>query len=106
VKLLRNGARQENKKTVHTEEEVSNIPAETYNEIYAYLYSGEVLGKQRITEHWKKYSPYYLAKTLPKETLHKVRWYIDCGDDVFLYIGRRRGQTRSALIYDAFVTFP
>jgi S-formylglutathione hydrolase FrmB len=51
---------------VHTEEEVSNIPAEKYNEIYAHLYSGEVSGKQRITEHWEKYSPYYLAKTLPK----------------------------------------
>jgi S-formylglutathione hydrolase FrmB len=72
---------------VHTEEEVSNMPAEKYNEIYAHLYSGEVSGKQRITEHWEKYSPYYLAKTLPKETLHQVRWYIDCGDDDFLYNG-------------------
>lgn len=43
--------------------------------------------QSRLTEHYKKYSPLYQAKTLPVGALKSVHWYLDCGDDDFLYKG-------------------
>ncbi len=40
-----------------------------------------------LSEHFWKNNPVRLAETLPVEELNKVRWYIDCGDDDFLYKG-------------------
>ena len=44
-------------------------------------------GKNLLTPHFRKYSPLALAGTLPEESLKKVRYYIDCGDDDFLIRG-------------------
>ena len=40
-----------------------------------------------LSEHFWNNNPIRLAETLPIEELSKVRWYIDCGDDDFLYKG-------------------
>ena len=40
-----------------------------------------------VSEHWKANSPLHLLETVDKEKLKSVRWYIDCGDDDFLYRG-------------------
>ncbi len=40
-----------------------------------------------LSEHFWNNNPVRLAETLPVEELNKVRWYIDCGDDDFLYSG-------------------
>ena len=41
----------------------------------------------QLSEHFWNNNPVRLAETLPVEELNKVRWYIDCGDDDFLYAG-------------------
>ena len=41
----------------------------------------------KLSEHFWNNNPVRLAETLPVEELNKVRWYIDCGDDDFLYAG-------------------
>ncbi len=38
-------------------------------------------------EYFEKYSALYQMENLPEEDLKSVRWYIDCGDDDFLYEG-------------------
>ena len=40
-----------------------------------------------VSEHWKANSPLHLLDTVDKEKLQSIRWYIDCGDDDFLYKG-------------------
>jgi len=40
-----------------------------------------------LSEHFWDNNPVRLAETLPVEDLNEVRWYIDCGDDDFLYAG-------------------
>ena len=40
-----------------------------------------------LSEHFWDNNPIRLSETLPVEELNKVRWYIDCGDDDFLYTG-------------------
>jgi len=37
--------------------------------------------------YYKKHSALELVKAMPEEQINAVRWYIDCGDDDFLYEG-------------------
>lgn len=37
--------------------------------------------------YYQKYSTLELIRTMSKEKLSSIRWYIDCGDDDFLYEG-------------------
>ena len=43
--------------------------------------------KSDIENYFKKYSAVELFKTLPEKDLKSVRWFIDCGDDDFLFEG-------------------
>lgn len=40
-----------------------------------------------VSQHWMEYSPLHLLDSVDKKKLKSVRWYIDCGDDDFLYKG-------------------
>ena len=71
---------------VFTDQEAIEAPKDRYDQTFAWIY-GPGEGAARLTDHWKKYSVLELMKTLPKEKLNSVRWYIDCGDDDFLYKG-------------------
>ncbi len=69
---------------VYTEETMATMPADRYDNTFAMLFSGPVLGEERITTHFKRNSPLVLARSAPEAELKKVRWYMDCGDDDFL----------------------
>ncbi len=71
---------------VFTDEEIINMPENRYNMYFGTMY-GPDKNKGRITETWKKNSILELMRTLPKEQIEKVKFYIDCGDDDFLYAG-------------------
>lgn len=49
--------------------------------------SGAQFSEDRATNYLEKNNPLHLAKTLETDALNSVRWYIDCGDDDFLYEG-------------------
>ncbi len=69
-----------------TDEEMVNM-GKSYDKVMGKLYGENLKGKARLTEHWHRNSPQYLAKNMPKDSLESVRWYIDCGDEDFLYEG-------------------
>lgn len=48
--------------------------------------TGEV-SKEQMEEYFKKYSTLSLIENMPDNQKRAVRWYIDCGDDDFLYEG-------------------
>jgi len=53
-------------------------------------YAGEQLENipdDLLEAYYKRQSALYLAETITADTLKTVRWYIDCGDDDFLYEG-------------------
>ncbi len=53
-------------------------------------YFGAIYGpkkKNDLSESWKANSPLHLLETVDAEKLKSVRFYIDCGDDDFLYKG-------------------
>ena len=45
------------------------------------------LSDSLLTSYYKGLSALYLVEQLPDEQKRSVRWYIDCGDDDFLYEG-------------------
>jgi enterochelin esterase-like enzyme len=47
----------------------------------------EVLSEEDIKEVYEKYYVFHILETKTREELESVRWYIDCGDDDFLYEG-------------------
>ena len=53
-------------------------------------YNQEVSGNlpdSLLEAYYKRYSALYLAENLPEDKIKTVQWYIDCGDDDFLYEG-------------------
>lgn len=66
-----------------TDEEIMN------NDQYDH-YFGNIYGPKTpkgVSEHWKANSPLHLLDSVDKKDLKSIRFYIDCGDDDFLYQG-------------------
>ncbi len=72
---------------VFSAEELTAMEDKAYRNVFGKLFGPDLQGQERLTEHWARNSPLELARTLPEEDLKKVRWYLDCGDDDFLYKG-------------------
>lgn len=72
---------------VRTAEEIVATPQEHWDRVYTVPFGKGLVGQERLTPHYQAFDPLNLAESLPIETLKKIRWYIDCGDDDFLYKG-------------------
>lgn len=66
-----------------TDEEI--LADDTYERYFGNIYGPKT--RDAVSEHWKANSPLYLLDTVDKEKLKSIRFYIDCGDDDFLYKG-------------------
>jgi S-formylglutathione hydrolase FrmB len=66
-----------------TDEEI--LADDSYDRYFGNIYGPKT--KDAVSGHWKAYSPLYLLDSVEKEKLKSVRFYIDCGDDDFLYKG-------------------
>lgn len=66
-----------------TDEEI--LEGEMYNRYFGNIHGPKPAGD--VSDHWKEYSPLYLLDSVDKEKLKSIRFYIDCGDDDFLYRG-------------------
>jgi enterochelin esterase-like enzyme len=73
---------------VWTDEDIAGMKQENWDKLLGPLFGATGrAARDRLTPHFRKYSPLELARTLPEDTLKKVRLYIDCGDDDFLIGG-------------------
>jgi enterochelin esterase-like enzyme len=63
-----------------------SLTLEDAKERYKRYYNEEISDNQ-IEAYFKKYSALELINTVPADEIKSVRWYIDCGDDDFLYEG-------------------
>ncbi|MBN1984754.1 MAG: esterase family protein [Prolixibacteraceae bacterium] len=66
-----------------TDDEILN--GEMYDRYFGKIY-GPKPGNE-TSDAWKAYNPLHLLDTVDKEKLKSIRFYIDCGDDDFLYKG-------------------
>jgi len=72
---------------VWKDEEITGMPENRYEELFAELFGHKLKNKNRLNAHFRQYHPIDLAKAQPVESLKSVRYYIDCGDDDFLANG-------------------
>lgn len=49
--------------------------------------SDETFTDEEIADYFRRHSALYLIENMPEAQKDAVRWYIDCGDDDFLYEG-------------------
>jgi S-formylglutathione hydrolase FrmB len=66
-----------------TDEEI--LSDDTYDRYFGNIYGPK--SADAVSKHWKEYSPLYLLDSVEKEKLKSIRFFIDCGDDDFLYKG-------------------
>lgn len=69
---------------IYTDEEV--LTGNPYDRYFGNIY-GPKPSNGEVSDYWKSYSPLHLIESMDKEKLKSIRYYIDCGDDDFLYKG-------------------
>lgn len=72
---------------IWADEELINQSPEQYDRYLDVPFGPKKGDPPALSEHFWSNNPVRLAETLPVEELNNVRWYIDCGDDDFLYKG-------------------
>jgi enterochelin esterase-like enzyme len=60
-------------------EEIKNMPQKNYEIFFSNVYGTQLINEERITNHWKKNSPYCLIDSSSSLSLKDINWYIDCG---------------------------
>ena len=72
---------------VFTDEEIVTMPDNLFTLRYKAIFDISNVGKERLTDYWYQNSVLELVKKVPSQTDYKSKFYIDCGDDDFLYKG-------------------
>jgi enterochelin esterase-like enzyme len=73
---------------VWSDDDIIGMKPKSWDELFGPLFGAEgKTGRDRLTASFRAVSPLDLARTLPEDSLKKVRYYIDCGDDDFLIKG-------------------
>ena len=70
-----------------SDEEILAMPNEQYERYFGCIFGNQLKSNERINEAWKANSPLHLIQTVSKSDLKSVKYWIDCGDDDFLYKG-------------------
>jgi len=70
-----------------SDEEIIKQSDDLYTTFFKNIFGNNLKGEARLTEAWKANSPLHLIHTVSSEKLKGIRFYIDCGDDDFLYKG-------------------
>ncbi|BDD08284.1 endo-1,4-beta-xylanase [Fulvitalea axinellae] len=76
-----------------TDERLIGLDQKGFQRSFGPQLGNDLKGKKRVSGLWKEFSPLILFKTADKDKMNTVRWYFDCGDDDFLYIGNDRMHT-------------
>jgi len=72
---------------LYTDEEIINMDEKRWEKIDSKLFGPDLNGKDRITPHLISNNPFHIVNDGDLEKIKSVRFYIDCGDDDFLYKG-------------------
>jgi S-formylglutathione hydrolase FrmB len=69
---------------VRNEEIFKDLPQARYNNYFGKVFGFDLADDDRITDHWRANSPYYITDTNIISLARLQNWYIDCGLDDFL----------------------
>jgi S-formylglutathione hydrolase FrmB len=70
---------------IRTPEIFATINQTKYEKYFGGIFGNGLIGEERITDHWKNNSPYFLIDSIKAEKLKDMNWYIDCGMQDFLF---------------------
>jgi len=70
-----------------SDEEIVHQSDEQYTAFFKNIYGNDLKSEARLTTTWNTNNPLHLINSVPVEKLNSIRFYIDCGDDDFLYKG-------------------
>ena len=71
---------------IYTEGDIISMPDKEYAK-FGNVYGNQLKGQDRLSANWKANDPISLVKGTPSATLNEIGFYIDCGDDDYLYKG-------------------
>lgn len=71
---------------VYTNEEMKQFLSDDNNKWFQPIY-GHLTSDGKLPQHWNNNNPINILNEKPLKDIKKVRFYIDCGDDDFLYKG-------------------
>ena len=72
---------------VMTDDEVIAQPDGEWSHVFGPVFGPTLKGKDRLTDHFKSYSPLYIVREAGPDKFKDLRLYVDCGDDDFLSKG-------------------
>jgi S-formylglutathione hydrolase FrmB len=73
---------------VFTDDELVKMPDQNFDNVFKNLFAKVgTKGKDRLTDAWYQNSVVAQMEKRNVDDLKKIRWYLDCGDDDFLYKG-------------------
>jgi S-formylglutathione hydrolase FrmB len=72
---------------VWTDDHFKSMEDASFNRFFGNIFGPNPAGESRLNAHWYQNSVLKLVETTPLESLKKIRFYIDCGDDDFLIKG-------------------
>ena len=73
---------------IRTDDEVVNVLSDyDFNSRFESIYGKNFKPQDRIGDKWQQNSVLHLMEITPLDSLKKVRWYFDCGDDDSLFRG-------------------
>ena len=70
-----------------TDDEIIKKSGQEFEMYFAGLFGNKLEGEARLSDAWKANNPLDLIHSVPLEKLKSVRYWIDCGDDDFLFNG-------------------
>lgn len=72
---------------LRTTAEHAQAENERYDRVFTPVFGPDRGGEKRITEHFLRNNPIHLVETGDVDDIKSVRFYIDCGDEDFLFEG-------------------
>jgi S-formylglutathione hydrolase FrmB len=72
---------------IFTDDQLKALPDDLYAGALARVFGRDLKGDDRLTKQWYDNSVLDIISKEPADSLKRVRYWIDCGDDDFLTIG-------------------
>ncbi len=72
---------------IYTDQEIIDMKGDWWKNVLGVVFNSELNGKDRISKQWEDNDPFYLVKNADINKVKSVRFYLDCGDNDFLYKG-------------------
>ena len=70
-----------------SDKEIVDQKEAEYDNYFGNIYGNALKGDARLTDAWKANNPLHLIHDVPLDKLKSVKYWIDCGDDDFLFNG-------------------